>query len=80
MKTNHKYNIKEELEDLRYELSIVLEAMLLYAGVKRDKLEKAIECYIDSIDEILANKEDEGVDDILLVVEFLKANHKELFV
>lgn len=47
MPQTHNKNLKNELEDLRYELSIVLEAMLLYAGVKREKLESAIEAYID---------------------------------
>ncbi|MDC7794332.1 hypothetical protein PQR76_10040, partial [Campylobacter coli] len=34
MPQTHNKNLTNELEDLRYELSIVLEAMLLYAGVK----------------------------------------------
>ncbi|MBZ7940280.1 MULTISPECIES: hypothetical protein [Campylobacter] len=73
-------NLNEELEDLQYELSIVLEAMLLYAGVKREKLELAIEAYIDNIDSILKDSKKEGVEEILEVVEFLKNNHKDLFV
>ncbi|MFQ6342101.1 hypothetical protein [Campylobacter sp. VTCC 70190] len=72
-------NLKNELEDLRYELSIVLEAMLLYAGVKREKLENAIEAYIDNIDRILETSNKEGVDEVLEVVEFLRNNYKELF-
>lgn len=72
-------NLKNELEDLRYELSIVLEAMLLYAGVKREKLENAIEAYIDNIDRILETSNKEGVDEVLEVVEFLRTNYKELF-
>ncbi len=50
--------------------------MLLYAGVKRDKLENAIEAYIDNIDNVLENSNKEGVDEILEVVEFLKINTK----
>lgn len=42
MNQNNNKTLKNELEDLQYELSIVLEAMLLYAGVKREKLENAI--------------------------------------
>lgn len=71
--------MKQDLEDLRYELSIVLEAMLLYAGVKKEKLERAIEAYIDNIDEILKNSDKEGVDEVIEVVEFLRKNKKELF-
>lgn len=50
MNQNNNKTLKNELEDLQYELSIVLEAMLLYAGVKREKLENAIEAYIDNIE------------------------------
>ncbi|SUX06094.1 hypothetical protein [Campylobacter lari] len=77
MKTNHDF--KEEIENLQYELSIVLEAMLLFARVKRAKLEKAIEVYIDCIDEVCQNTQKEGVDEILEVVEYLKNHHKDLF-
>ncbi|EAJ0339451.1 hypothetical protein ACYQB5_000295 [Campylobacter lari] len=77
MKTNHDF--KEEIENLQYELSIVLEAMLLFAGVKRSKLEKAIEIYIDCIDEVCQNTQKEGVDEILEVVEYLKNHYRDLF-
>ncbi|HED6587242.1 TPA: hypothetical protein R5Z08_000686 [Campylobacter coli] len=79
MPQTHNKNLKNELEDLRYELSIVLEAMLLYASVKREKLESAIEAYIDNIDSVLENSNKEGVDEVLEVVEFLKNQHSELF-
>ncbi|MFK0348383.1 hypothetical protein [Campylobacter coli] len=79
MPQTHNKNLKNKLEDLRYELSIVLEAMLLYAGVKREKLESAIEAYIDNIDSVLENSNKEGVDEVLEVVEFLKNQHSELF-
>ncbi|MCW0185327.1 hypothetical protein OJP00_01925 [Campylobacter lari] len=77
MKINHDF--KEEIENLQYELSIVLETMLLFAGVKRAKLEKAIGVYIDCIDEVCQNTQKEGVDEILEVVEYLKIHHKDLF-
>ncbi|HEB9353846.1 TPA: hypothetical protein RZK44_000152 [Campylobacter coli] len=79
MPQTHNKNLKNELEDLRYELSIVLEAMFLYAGVKREKLENAIEAYIDNIDSVLENSNKEGVDEVLEVVEFLKNQHPEFF-
>ncbi|HBD9131786.1 TPA: hypothetical protein KLC38_001610, partial [Campylobacter jejuni] len=49
------------------------------AGVKRDKLENAIEAYIDNIDNVLENSNKEGVDEILEVVEFLKNKYKDFF-
>ncbi|EAL0120912.1 hypothetical protein G9K55_000061 [Campylobacter jejuni] len=79
MNQNNNKTLKNELEDLQYELSIVLEAMLLYSGVKREKLENAIEAYIDNIDNVLENSNKEGVDEILEVVEFLKNKYKDFF-
>lgn len=72
-------NFQQELEDLRYELSVVLEAMLLYAGAKREKLEELIELYIDKIDEVLEHSNKEGVDEILEFVEYLKTHHSDFF-
>ena len=71
--------MNEDLEDLQYELSVVLEAMLLYAGVKRGKLESAVEAYIEVIDKVLENSSSQGVDEILEVVEYLKKHKSELF-
>ena len=71
--------MNEDLQDLQYELSVVLEAMLLYAGVERQRLEEAVEAYIECIDEVLENSDKEGVDEILAVVEYLKTHNKELF-
>lgn len=71
--------MNEDLQDLQYELSVVLEAMLLYAGVERQRLEEAVEAYIECIDKVLENSEKEGVDEILAVVEYLKTHKKELF-
>ena len=71
--------MNEDLEDLQYELSVVLEAMLLYAGVKRERLERAVETYIEVIDKVLENSSSQGVDEILEVVEYLKKHNSELF-
>ncbi len=71
--------MNEDLEDLQYELSVVLEAMLLYAGVKREKLNKAVDAYIEAIDKVLENSSSQGVDEILEVVEYLRKNQSELF-
>lgn len=75
------YENEVSLEDLSYELDIMLSAMLLNAGVKRQKLEKACELYIENIDDVLDSLDESvsGVDEILAVVEFLKQKHAELF-
>lgn len=71
--------MEEQIQDLQYELSITLEAMLLFAGVKREKLNQAVQNYIDVIDEVLENSNKEGVDEVLEVVKHLKTHNKELF-
>lgn len=75
------YENEVSMEDLSYELEMMLQAMLINAGVKRAKLEKACELYVENIDDVLENLSADvsGVDEILAVVEFLKQNHKELF-
>ncbi|MDA3046614.1 hypothetical protein OFO10_05525 [Campylobacter sp. VBCF_06 NA8] len=66
-------------DDLIYELNITLEAMLIYAGVKRDKLQAAAQAYIENIDAVLQNSDAQGPDEPIAVVEFLRANKPELF-
>ncbi len=68
MNQNNNKTLKNELEDLQYELSIVLEAMLLYAGVKREKLENAIEAYIDNIDTLKRNKQSKVIKTTLIMI------------
>ncbi|MDA3052710.1 hypothetical protein OFO01_04500 [Campylobacter sp. JMF_01 NE2] len=66
-------------DDLIYELNITLEAMLIYAGVRRDKLQVAAQAYIENIDAVLQNSDAQGADEPIAVVEFLRANKPELF-
>ena len=75
------YENNVSLEDLSYELEMMLQAMLLNAGVKREKLEKACDLYVENIDDVLEKLDESvsGVDEILAVVAFLKQKHKELF-
>ena len=47
-------------QDLIYEINILLDAMLLYAGVKRDRLADAAQLYIENIDTVLANSDASG--------------------
>lgn len=61
-------------DDLMYEISILLDAALFYAGVKKQNLAKAAEIYTENIDEILASSNAQGVDEIIEVIEFMKKN------
>lgn len=71
--------IEPTVDELSYELSMMLEAMLYYAGVKKDRLEAAAETYIECIDDALENSGAEGVDEVLEVVEYMKKKHAKFF-
>lgn len=74
--------MKEEevsVEELSYELSMVLEAMFYYAGVKKDKLEEAANLYVECIDDALENSDASGSDEVIEIVEYMKKHHLKLF-
>ena len=71
--------IEPTVDELSYELSMMLEAMLYYAGVKKDRLEDAAETYIECIDDSLEISGAEGVDEVLEVVEYMKKKHAKFF-
>ena len=76
MKTNDE---KIAEQDLIYEINILLDAMLLYAGIKRDRLADAAQLYIENIDTVLESSDASGADEVIAVVEFLRGKHAELF-
>ena len=66
-------------QDLIYEINILLDAMLLYADVKRERLADAAQLYIENIDTVLESSDASGADEVIAVVEFLRGKHAELF-
>lgn len=72
---------EEELniDELSYELSVMLEGMLYYAGVKKEKLQDAAETYIECIEDALEGSEAEGVDEVIEVIEYMKKKHAKFF-
>jgi len=73
--------LEEENQELSLHLADMLEVALIYAGAKKDKIEKVAKLYVDSIDEALKDDDSEEMDreDIITVIEYLKSRHKELF-
>jgi hypothetical protein len=73
--------LQEEIEELSLHLADMLEVALLYAGAKKDKIEKVAKLYVDSIDEALKDDDSEEMDreDIITVIEYIKSRNKELF-
>ena len=72
-------NKDEMIEALYYEISLLLEGLLHYAGVKEEKLQEAAEKYAEIIDDVLVDSDATGVDEVVEVVNYMKKNYKELF-
>ncbi|MGB2552527.1 hypothetical protein ACPF04_05045 [Campylobacter sp. MOP51] len=72
---------EEELsiDELSYELSVMLESMLYYAGVKKEYLQDAAETYIECIEDALETSEAEGVDEVIEVIEYMKKKYAKFF-
>jgi hypothetical protein len=73
--------LQEEIEELSLHLADMLEVALLYAGAKKEKIEKIAKLYVDSIDEALKDDDSEEMDreDIITVIEYIKSRNKDLF-
>ncbi len=72
--------LKEEMEELAAHLADMLEAALLLAGVKREKLQQAAKRYVEAIDEVFEDQEGEmGADEIVQVIDYLKRSDPQLF-
>lgn len=67
------------IEELSYELSVVLEGLLYYAGVDKSKLEEAASKYVECIDDALENSDLEGVDEVIQIVEYMKNKYPKYF-
>lgn len=73
------YENEISIEEISYELDLMMQAMLLFAGVKKEMLEDAVDLYIQSVDDVLENSDKEGVAEVEAVVDYMKKNYKELF-
>ena len=71
-------NKDEMIENLQYELNITLEAALLLAGVKKDRLEDAVQRYIECVDDVLDGYEGDE-NEVLVLISHLKNTYKDVF-
>jgi len=74
-------DIEIEIEELAMQLSDMLNAALFFAGVRKENLKKAVDIYLDSIDEIFDDDDDSemGLDEIIIVIKHMKRKNPELF-
>ena len=79
--SNEIQELKEEIEDLTIHLADMLEAVLYYAGIKEENLEKGVKAYIEALDEVFDEEEDGdmGYREMVEVIEYMKKKTPELF-
>ena len=73
--------LEEEIQELSLHLADMLEVALIYAGAKKDKIEKIAKLYVASIDEALKDDDSDEMDreDIITVIEYVRSKNPELF-
>ncbi len=71
---------QQMIHELSLQVNDLLEAMLFFAGVKRSKLNIAVQKYIEALDIVFEDDDSEmTLDEIIKVIEYLKKSNKELF-
>ncbi len=71
-----------EIEEMAMQLADMLGAALYFAGVKKEELPKAIDLYLKGLDEVFEDEDEDGemgFEEIIQVIEHLKATHPKLF-
>lgn len=71
-----------EVEELSMQLADMLGVALYYAGVKKENMQEAVDVYLSSMDEVFGDDKDEveyGFEEIVKVIEYMKANRGDLF-
>lgn len=70
-----------EIEELSIQLADMLNVALYFAGVKKAKLEEALDAYLDEMDNALGDDEEAEMSfvEIVKVIEHLKKNRSDLF-
>ena len=81
MLDNEREDVEIEIEELAVQLSDMLNVALFFAGVKKENLKKAVDAYLDAIDEVFDEDDDSemGQDEIITVINYLKRNSPKLF-
>ena len=74
------FDSKVEVEELAMQLADMLGVALYFAGVKQDKMQEAVEAYLDAIDEVFEDEDGEmGYEEIIKVIKHLQKTKKHLF-
>ena len=72
-----------EIEEMAMQLADMLGAALYFAGVKKEDLPKAVDLYLQGLDEVFGEEDDEddemGFEEVIQVIEYLQKKHPKLF-
>lgn len=69
-----------DIEELAMQLADMLHVALYFAGVKKENLEKAVDAYLDGMDESLGEEDGEmGFEEVIKVITDLQKKRPELF-
>ncbi len=71
-----------ELEEMAMQLADMLGAALYFAGVKKEDLPKAVDLYLQGMDEVFEGEDEDeemGFEEVIQVIEHLKKKYPKLF-
>lgn len=71
-----------EIEELAMQVADMLGVALYFAGVKREDIPKAVDVYLQGLDEVFDDDEEDGemgFEEIIQVVEHIKNKNPKLF-
>ena len=81
MKKDEELEEDVSLEEMSFMLQDTLKATLYFAGVKKTKLEDAIDAYLEAIDEVFGDEEGiVGFEEVVKTIEHLRKTKAQLFV
>lgn len=71
-----------EIEEMAMQLADMLGAALYFAGVKKEDLPKAIDLYLNGLDEVFEDEDEDsemGFEEVVEVIEYIKNKNPKLF-
>ncbi len=71
-----------EIEEMAMQLADMLGAALYFAGVKKEDLPKAVDLYLNGLDEVFGEEDEDeemGFEEVIEVIEYLQNKHPKLF-
>lgn len=71
-----------EIEELAMQLADMLGVALYFAGVRREDIPKAVDFYLQGLDEVFDDDEEEGemgFEEVIQVIEHIQKKHPKLF-